>query len=235
MRFKSVEISGNRIDFEKQICFFGGIDSEDYLDALRQLIFDPDVGFWEIFGFITAEIEIDGRDFQARRVANVISNSKAQSKFAINFALDNGRYSADKTREYMRLCNEAKRNGSNVLCCRPKAADGNTLSESDIRLLVLMKFIEKLSVETKRGDMRPIFIYGIFDRVDEVVDIDPYIKLLASLGRQVFISMRHSVEIPIGSEKVQFKDTDMYVDWESEEVEDCERSEISDEYDDLPF
>ena len=235
MRFKSVEFSGNRIDFEKQICFFGGIDAEEYLDALRELIFDVDHSVWQRFDLTTAEIETNGKAFQVRHAAHMISNNKAQSKFTVNFALGNGRYSADKTREYMRLCNEAKRNGSNVLYCRLKADDGNILSESDRQLFEFMKFIERLSAATKRGDKSPIFIYELFDRVDEAVDIEPYIKMLASFGRQVFISTCRFEDIPIKSDEVQFEDTDLYVDWEIEETEDCERSEVSDEYDDLPF
>ncbi len=238
MRFKSVEVLGNRVDFEKQICFISGIDSDDYLDAMRELMFDFDYSMRRVTKITTAEIEINGRAFQARHAANVIlkitPEKRVESEFAINYALKNGSYSAEETGEYMRLCHKAPKNGPNVLDCTRKADDGYLLSESDRQLFDLMKFIEKLSVATKRGDMRPIFVYGLFDRVDEAVDVEPYIKALASLGRQVFISTCRFVEGSLNIEGTQFADVDVFFEQGLEEAEEDEIFEAFGD-DELPF
>ena len=53
-------------------------------------------------------------------------------------------------------------------------------SEDDTR-----EFIDKCNED----EHSPIFIYDYFDRLDEAIDITPILDGLASLGRQIFISV----------------------------------------------
>ena len=66
-------------------------------------------------------------------------------------------------------------------------------SEDDTR-----EFIDKCNED----EHSPIFIYDYFDRLDEAIDITPILDGLASLGRQIFISVCHSYP-EVKHEKVQ--------------------------------
>ncbi len=64
--------------------------------------------------------------------------------------------------------------------------DGLLLSEGDLMIKNLEEFI--LRVEKSDIDA-PVFIFGVFDRIDLGVDITPYLKRLAKIKSQVFISV----------------------------------------------
>ena len=68
-------------------------------------------------------------------------------------------------------------------------ANENNLSECDYNIENFKKFIEIARKETEKGDTRPIYVFNFFERLDEATDIVPFIDLLASLGRQVFIGI----------------------------------------------
>ena len=51
------------------------------------------------------------------------------------------------------------------------------------------QFLEKQRELTEKGDVRPIFIYNFFDRIDLSFDTRPFIDELVCLDRQVFISV----------------------------------------------
>ena len=67
--------------------------------------------------------------------------------------------------------------------------DNRNLSECDYNVENFLRFLEIAKAETRRGDTRPIYIFDFFERLDEATDIAPFIDLLASLGRQVFIGV----------------------------------------------
>ena len=63
------------------------------------------------------------------------------------------------------------------------------LGESSFNIENFKKFIALVTEETVKGDTRPIYVFNFFERLDEATDIAPFIDLLASLGRQVFIGI----------------------------------------------
>ena len=65
----------------------------------------------------------------------------------------------------------------------------NCLGESSFNIKNFKKFIALARKETVKGDTRPIYVFNFFERLDEATDILPFIDLLASLGRQVFIGI----------------------------------------------
>ena len=65
----------------------------------------------------------------------------------------------------------------------------NCLGESSFNIENFKKFIEIAREETVKGDARPIYVFNFFERLDKATDIEPFIDLLASLGRQVFIGI----------------------------------------------
>lgn len=64
--------------------------------------------------------------------------------------------------------------------------NGLLLSEGDLMIKKLDEFISRIE---KSDTNAPVFIFGIFDRIDLSVDITPYLERLAKIKSQVFISV----------------------------------------------
>ena len=78
------------------------------------------------------------------------------------------------------------------------------LGESSFNIENFKKFIEIAREETVKGDTRPIYVFNFFERLDEATDILPFIDLLASLGRQVFVGVSNTYPFErFESDKVQ--------------------------------
>lgn len=60
------------------------------------------------------------------------------------------------------------------------------LSEGDLMISLLEDFIER--VKNAEASV-PVFIYGVFDRIDERVDVSPYFKALNETGNQIYVSV----------------------------------------------
>jgi len=63
------------------------------------------------------------------------------------------------------------------------------LSESDFHIACLEGFLAQICSDRMQNDDRPIFMFDLFDRIDEAVDLSPWLDRLALLGRQVFLSV----------------------------------------------
>ena len=80
----------------------------------------------------------------------------------------------------------------------------NYLGESSFNIENFKKFIVLAREETAKGDTRPLYVFNFFERLDEATDIAPFIDLLASLGRQVFVGISNTYPIErFESDKVQ--------------------------------
>ena len=184
MRVKNFQItSASTINVEfastLPICALHGRYSDLALDLMRELIGDfgaqnnPDRIDDGRF-VIHADIEMDNKNYDVCYIRN--ADFMGDNRLAVNFEPDSIGFSEDDTREFVDKCNERDTDNSNVL----------------------IKTADIFSCE----DDRPIFIYDFFDRLDEAIDITPVLNELASLGRQVFISVC-SIYPEIKHEKVQ--------------------------------
>jgi len=83
--------------------------------------------------------------------------------------------------------------------------DDRNLSECDYNIENFNRFIEIVKEETARGDTRPLYVFDFFERLDDKsTDITPFIDALASLGRQVFVSVSNTYPLErFESNKVQ--------------------------------
>lgn len=171
MKIKHFEItSANTLNLEftatAPICVLHGHYSDLALDLLRELIGDfgaqndPD-RFDDGRFVIHADIEMDEKDYAVCYIRG--ADTMGDNRLAVNFVPGSIKFSTDDTKEFLEKCNKRARDASNVL---NKTAD---MIPCD--------------------DERPIFIYDFFDRLDNAVDITPMLDKLASLGRQVFISV----------------------------------------------
>ena len=179
--FQITSASTLNIDFETTapICLLRGRYADLALDLMRELIGDygaqndPDRVDDGRF-VIHADIEMDNKDYSVCYIRN--ADFMGDNRLAVNFKLNSIRFSEDDTREFADKCSERDTDDSNVLI--------------------------KTANITSCDDDRPIFIYSYFDRLDEAIDITPILDELASLGRQVFISVCPSYP-EIKHEKVQ--------------------------------
>lgn len=148
------------------ICVFCGRHSDLALDLIRELIGDygaqndPDCIDDGCF-VVHADIEIDNKNYGVCYIRN--ADFMGDYRLAVNFEPNSIRFSEDDASEFIHKCNERGGDNSNVL-----------LNTADVILC---------------DDDRPIFIYDCFDRLDEAIDITPILERLASLDRQIFISV----------------------------------------------
>lgn len=154
------------ITVNSPICVLRGRYSDLALDIMRELIGDygaqnsPD-GFDNGRFVIHADVEADGKNYDICYIRN--ADFMGDNRIAVNFEPNSIHFSEDDTREFLEICNKREDNITNVL-----------YKSSDI---------------TPCDDDRPIFIYDYFDRLDGATDITPILDRLASLGRQVFVSV----------------------------------------------
>lgn len=191
MKIKSLNLtSANALDidvaFSSPVCVFHGHYSDLALDLIRELIGDygakesPD----RIDGrfVIHSDVEMDNKRYSVCYMRN--ADCMGDNRIAVNFAPNSCIFSIDDTQEYELKRGERNASTQNVFDEIEHSKD-SLLSECDRRLRAFENFLDNLDIT----DDRPIFIYGLFDRIDESVDFDKYLERLSSLGRQVFISV----------------------------------------------
>ena len=192
MKIRNFNItSAEALDLEftpdSSVCVIRGRYSELVLDMLRELIGDygavdsPDRIDDGRF-VIHAGVEMDSKDYNVCYIRN--ADFIGDNRIAVNFAPSSLDFSLDDTYEF-----DAKRiarntDSSNVFDDSQLVSD-TRLSESDRRMMSFDCFLESLS----QANDRPIFIYGLFDRIDASVDTADILDKLTDLGMQVFVAV----------------------------------------------
>ena len=175
------------------ICVLRGRYSDLALDLVRELIGDcsaqndPDRIDDGRF-VIHADIETDNKNYDVCYIRN--ADFVGDCRIAANFESNSTKFSVDDTEEYLRKISERNNDYSNVFDGAAQKMDDKLMYESDRILAAFEKFI--VQCENKTNDDRPIFIYNLFDRLDESIDVRPYLDKLSALGRQVFVSVCNS-------------------------------------------
>ena len=118
---------------------------------------------------------------------------------------DGEHFSAERTPEFIAKLRSMKRDDRNSYNFLNRyVANENYLSECDYNIANFKRFIEIARAETEKGDTRPIYVFNFFERLDEATDTAPFIDLLASLGRQVFVGVSNTYPFErFESDKVQ--------------------------------
>lgn len=171
------------------VCFIRGNESDYALDLIRELIGNnpysrPDLIDDGSF-VIHADVELDSKNYALCYLRN--AEFVGDCRIAANFQPNSTKFSVDDTEEY--LCKTSERNNDyrNVFYGSAPKADNKLMSESDRILAAFETF--SVQCENSTNDDRPIFIYNLFDRLDESIDVCPYLDKLSALGRQVFVSV----------------------------------------------
>ena len=192
---------GGRFDADKPVCVFAapavflhmmrclldGESDDTPIDETKERTFVSRVNF-----------ELDGEEIE---LCGILCDD--QSFFVA--VKDGEHFSAERTQTIVAKLRSMKRDESNSYNFFNKyVANENSLSECDYNIANFKRFIEIAREETEKGDTRPIYVFNFFERLDEATDIEPFIDLLASLGRQVFIGVgNYPIEIFEKCTKVQ--------------------------------
>jgi hypothetical protein len=168
-----------------------GIQSDTALDLIREMIGDRGIGVGGVLNgghsALHADVELDGEKMSVCYVRN--ADGPERSRIAVNFNMGVPSRTLDDTDRYSRACTARQTDSRNLYIGGMLRIGGDALlSESDRRLLEAKELYRMLYSATMRGDDRPIFIYGLFDRIDESVSLRRYLDALSDLDRQVFIS-----------------------------------------------
>ena len=177
---------------DASVCFIRGNESDCVLDHVRELIGNNPYSTPDLIDdgsfVIHADVEMDGKNYALCYLR--IDEFVGDCRLAANFQPNSTKFSVDDTEEYLRKTSERNNDYSNIFDGTAEKTDDELLSESDRILAAFEKFI--VQCENKTNDDRPIFIYNLFDRLDESIDVRPYLDKLSALGRQVFVSVCNS-------------------------------------------
>jgi hypothetical protein len=192
---------GGKIDDDKSVCVFAA--PAVFMHMMRCLLDeetdDTPIDESKERTFVSrVTFELDGEDIE---LCGVLCDDQS---FFVGVK-DGEHFSAEKTEatlSKLRKLKSDERNSYNFL--NKYTANENNLSECDYNIENFNRFIEIVKEETAKGDTRPIYIFNFFERLDEATDITPFIKSLASLGRQVFVGISNNYPFErFESDKVQ--------------------------------
>jgi hypothetical protein len=168
-------------------CFLDGESDNTPIDESKERTFVSRVVF-----------ELEGEDIE---LCGVLCDDQS---FFVGVK-DGDHFSAEKTAATLSKLRKLKSDERNSYSFLNKYVENeNNLSECDYNIENFKRFIEIVKEETAKGDTRPIYVFNFFERLDEATDIAPFIDLLASLGRQVFVGVSNTYPIErFESDKVQ--------------------------------
>ena len=175
---------GGRFDDDKPVCVFAA--PAVFLHMMRCLLDgesdDTPIDETKERTFVSrVNLELDG---EVVELCGVLCDD--QTFFVA--VKDGEHFSSERTQKVIEKLRSMKRDESNSYSFLNKyVANENNLSECDYNIANFKRFIEIAREETEKGDTRPIYVFNFFERLDEATDIAPFIDLLASLGRQVFV------------------------------------------------
>lgn len=197
------DLSSVEFNPDAPVCFIRGNESHYVLDLIRELIGNNPYSTPELIDdgsfVIHADVELDGKNYALCYLRN--ADFVGDCRIAANFQPNSTKFSVDDTEEYFHKTYERNNDYRNVFDSIAEKTDDKLMSESDRILAAFEKFI--VQCENKANDDRPIFIYSLFDRLDESIDVRPYLDKLSELGRQVYVSVCN------GYPDVCHKDTQM--------------------------
>ena len=191
MKIKSFYVTspvfeGKRFDTDKPVCVFAapavflhmmrclldGESDDTPIDETRERTFVSRVTF-----------ELDGEEIE---LCGVLCDD--QSFFVA--VKDGEHFSAERTQTIVAKLRSMKGDERNCYNFSNKyIANENDLSEGDYNVKNFRRFIEIAREETEKGDARPIYVFNFFEKLDEAIDIAPFVGMFSSLGRQVFIGV----------------------------------------------
>lgn len=192
MKVKHVSITSKTafdldFDVDQPICILQGENSDTALDLIREVIGDffarndPD-RIDDGRCVIHADVEISGKNYGVCYLRN--ADFMNDNRIAVNFGENSLDFDRDATQKYLERIKKLNFSDQNIFYGTHLAESDLLLSESD---KILFEFERFVVAQSASDDTRPLFIYGLFDRLDQSTDLEKIFCRLAELGRQVFI------------------------------------------------
>ena len=185
--FSSVNLD---FDITSRVSVICGNFSTLALDLMREIIGDsfsqssPDA--YDDGRFVMwADMSIDGKEYGVSYIRN--ADTMGDNRIAVNFKPDSIEFSLDDTREYISKTNEYSLDFDNVFFKSRAKVGEKALSESCRVIEGFKLWVESCLVNST--DKRPIFIYDLFDYIDDACDVSGILNMLSAFGRQVFIAV----------------------------------------------
>lgn len=167
-------------------CLLDGESDDTPIDETKERTFVSSV-----------HLELDGEDVE---LCGVLCDD--QSFFVA--VKDGEHFSVKQTQKVIAKLQSVKDDRTNYNFLNKYIANENNLSECDYNIENFKCFIEIAKEETETGDQRPIYVFNFFERLDEATNIAPFIELLSSLDRQVFVGIgNYPIERFKNNSKVQ--------------------------------
>ena len=189
MRFTSISVTSPSFnDFQftptESITVIRGRYSDTVLDLMRGATENyEDSGCDGNLRFtLHADVELDGKEYSILYISN--DEELNDSLTSVKLKDSGDKFSFGDALDFINKCNEINTNDLNIFD-REKLFFDAILSEGELWLRSFDKFLS----EAPENDTRPLFIYGLLDRIDEATDILPLFEKLAALERQVYISV----------------------------------------------
>lgn len=155
------------------------------LDRLRELIGDWDAEPADETVAVLADVVLDGRLYDVCH----IRDSAGETRLAVNFTPDGRDFSMTDTEEYEKKRRLLDTDRTNLFFASRRGEADSCLSESDRIIAEFNEFVRIARDSAEKGDLRPIFIYGILERIDEAKEAWELISELLPLGRQIFVAV----------------------------------------------
>lgn len=129
--------------------------------------------------------------YEKHYLATVNFSSNHSDAF-VSYFDDTEEFNREATLEFNTMRARFAFNTSNFLKNEKKTVMDEGLSEDQVSMINFREFVALLKNDTDKGDMRPIFISGLFEKIHSS-DTEESIKELEKLDRQVFVAVRNDV------------------------------------------
>jgi len=187
---------------DKPICVFIGQDADMHLSLLGATVGNYDRldianRAKDPFYIIHTDVEVGDKQYNVCYIYDRDEDHIVGANFKGNTINDEAlRDCRDETIEYNETVmdkNTSKYGTFSIVGGSFKNKSSKEIAgESQITSTIFDAFIDKINKQTSNESDFPLFIYDLFERVDEAVDVKLWLDRLATLGRQVFISVGES-------------------------------------------
>ena len=120
-------------------------------------------------------------------IISTASDDDGEIRAIVSYKESESEFDMQAFEEYEDMLYKASVNSANVFCNKKRTPFDNMLSNEQIALKNYHEWLELLKIDTKKGDVRPVFITNFFEHLQEVTRNEIVVELL-KLDRQIFIS-----------------------------------------------
>ena len=166
-----------------------GQNADEFLDLIRITVGDVrSRNITDSGCTVYSEVEFSDKSYDVCCMLN--ADGLGQHRIGVGFEPGSSSVAAASNEEYVSRISDQNTNGDNAFYAyRCNYDPSGPLSESDRALAELDRFIDCARLAAEVGDERPLFVYGVFERIDKSASRLNVVRTIASAGRQAFVSV----------------------------------------------